>query len=65
MPAALPPHVRTLYSGSNADLLVDVTRLYIPDGALVADVTWGHGVFWRRFNGRRRFTLIGSDCPRA
>jgi hypothetical protein len=39
----------------------EVAKLYLPDGALVADVTWGHGVFWRRFNGRRRFTLIGSD----
>ena len=43
-----PKPVRTLYRGTNADLLVDVARLYIPDGALVADVCWGRGVFWRR-----------------
>jgi len=60
MAASLPPHVRTLSSGSNADLLVDVARLYIPDGALVADVTWGHGIFWQKTD-TSRFTLVGSD----
>src|SRR6516225_1488775 len=53
-------HVHTLSSGSNADLLVDVARLYIPDGALVADVTWGHGIFWQKTD-TSRFTLVGSD----
>jgi hypothetical protein len=52
--------VRTVY-GDNSALISAVARLYLPDGALVADVTWGEGVFWRRFNGRRRVTLIGSD----
>jgi hypothetical protein len=60
MAASPLPYVRTLYSGSNADLLVDVARLYIPDGALVADVTWGHGVFWQKTD-TSRFTLVGSD----
>src|SRR6516162_3506546 len=59
--ARTTPHpVRTLYRGTNADLLVDVARLYIPDGALVADITWGTGVFWRK-TARTRFTLFGSD----
>jgi hypothetical protein len=58
-------HVKTLYRGTNADLLVDVARLYIPDGALVADVTWGHGVFWQKTD-TTRFTLCGSDvAPEA
>lgn len=57
----MPDHVRTAY-GNNADLIAAVAKLYVPDGAVVADVTWGFGVFWRRFVGRRRrFTLIGSD----
>ena len=56
----LPPHIRTV-QGNNADLIAAVARLYLPDAAVVADVTWGKGVFWRRFNERRRFTLIGSD----
>jgi hypothetical protein len=56
---ALKP-VRTLYRGTNADLLVDVARLYIPDGALVADVTWGKGIFWQKTD-TSRFTLVGSE----
>jgi hypothetical protein len=54
------PPVRTLYRGTNADLLVDAARLYIPDGALVADITWGTGVFWKKTD-HTRFTLLGSD----
>jgi hypothetical protein len=60
----LPKDVRTVHSNNSA-LISAVARLYLPDGALVADVTWGFGVFWRRFNGRRRFTLIGSDIRDA
>jgi hypothetical protein len=57
----MPDHVRTVY-GNNSDLIAATARLYIHDGDIVADVTWGMGVFWRRFNGpRRRFALIGSD----
>jgi hypothetical protein len=56
--------VQTLYRGTNADLLVDVARLYIPDGVLVADVTWGHGVFWQKTD-TTRFTLVGSDVAPA
>jgi hypothetical protein len=56
----LPDEVRTIH-GNNSALIAAVARLYLPDDAIVADVTWGCGVFWRRFNGRRRFRLIGSD----
>jgi methylase of polypeptide subunit release factors len=55
--------VRTVH-GSNADLIAAASALYIRDGALVADVTYGTGVFWRKINGR--FDVIGSDLvPRA
>jgi hypothetical protein len=60
MAQAAPKPVRTLYRGTNADLLVDVTRLYIPDGALVADVTWGKGVFWQKTD-TTRWHVLGSD----
>jgi len=40
--------------------MADAARLHIPAGALVADVTWGHGVFWRKTD-QTRFTLLGSD----
>src|SRR5262245_20801933 len=55
----LPDHVRTV-QGSNAALIAAVAKLYLKDGALVADPTWGKGVFWKRLDARRRFTLLGS-----
>jgi hypothetical protein len=46
-------------AGTNAELLQSVARLYIPDGALVADVTFGRGVFWQKTG--RRFAVVSSD----
>jgi hypothetical protein len=53
-------HVTTTVHGTNADLIAAAAKLYIPNGALVADVTYGRGVFWQK-TGRRRFTVVGSD----
>src|SRR5271169_3135539 len=33
--------------GSNAAVFADLLRLHVPEGSLVADVTYGKGVFWR------------------
>jgi hypothetical protein len=61
----MPDHVRTVH-GNNSALISAVARLYVPDGAIVADVTWGFGVFWKRCQAaRRRFTLLGSDIRPA
>lgn len=48
------------HTGNNADLFADVARLYIPDGALVLDCTWGKGTFWKKVD-TSRFYLFGSD----
>jgi hypothetical protein len=64
MDRTTPQPVRTLYWGTNADLLVDGARLYIPDGARVADVCWGMGTFWKKINVHR-FRLLGSDIDPA
>jgi hypothetical protein len=53
----MPDHVTTVYNGNSA-LIAAVARLYVPADAIVADVTWGFGVFC--FNGRRR-RFTGSD----
>jgi hypothetical protein len=60
MARTAPRTIVALHRGSNANLMADATRLHVPDGALVADVTWGHGVFWRKTD-QSRFTLLGSD----
>lgn len=41
-------------------MVANAARLYIPDGAIVADVTYGKGAFWKRSRSRR-FRIIGSD----
>jgi hypothetical protein len=41
-------------------MMADVARLYIRDGAIVADVTYGRGMFWTKTD-HRRFTLLSSD----
>jgi len=33
--------------GGNANVFPDILRLHVPKGAVVADVTYGKGVFWR------------------
>lgn len=63
--------VYTAHTGSNADLIVEVGKLYIEDGALVADVTYGRGAFWKKTD-TSRFKLHLSDiqpqvktCPHS
>lgn len=51
--------VRTIQA-DNAEVIAEAARLYLPDGAIVADVTWGKGAFWRKTD-RTKFRLIGSD----
>jgi hypothetical protein len=46
--------------GSNADLISAASRLYIHNGAMVADVTYGRGAFWTKTD-TSRFTLLKSD----
>jgi len=46
--------------GTNADQFPDVLEMYVPDGATVADVTYGKGVFWRNIpNGK--YNLLETD----
>ena len=50
----------TTHHGDNSDLIREVARLFLPEGARVADVTYGQGVFWRKVD-LGRYTLMGSD----
>jgi hypothetical protein len=55
-----PAAVLSAHFGRNDAMIASVARLYIPDGAVVLDATWGKGNFWRRTD-TSRFQLIGSD----
>ena len=37
------PHV-----AGNADVFPQILELHVPQGSIVADVTWGKGVFWQK-----------------
>lgn len=55
--------------GSNACVFADLLRLHVPEGSLVADVTYGKGVFWREVpDGAYRVAASdlqsGVDCTR-
>jgi hypothetical protein len=39
--------VMTAHTAGNADVFPQVLKLHVPKGALIADVTWGKGVFWK------------------
>lgn len=40
--------VVTAHTADNSEVFPEVLRLYVPVGSVVADVTWGNGVFWKR-----------------
>lgn len=44
----------------NADIFPDILKLHVPEGSLVADVTWGKGVFWKNVP-QNAYRVKGSD----
>jgi hypothetical protein len=46
--------------GTNADLFPSILKLYVPDGSVVADVTFGRGVFWRNVE-EGKYQLKATD----
>ena len=58
-------NIFTSYTGDNSDLIRDVSKLYLVKGMVVADVTYGRGVFWRKVDVSM-FSFFPSDlktCP--
>lgn len=52
--------VLTCLTGTNADLFLAATTLYLKDGAQVADITYGKGVFWRNVP-EDKYKLFATD----
>src|SRR5688500_5995505 len=50
----------TCLQGSNSDLFPLALRLYVPPGSRIADVTYGHGVFWRKVD-TELYEVVASD----
>ena len=59
--------VMSAHSAGNADVFPEILMLHVPEGTIVADVTWGKGVFWRNVADDRYKVLatdisMGVDC---
>lgn len=52
--------VFSAYTGKNSDVFPQILQLFVPDGATIADVTYGKGVFWQQVD-RTKYTLFPSD----
>jgi len=47
-------------NGDNSDLLPSIFSLYIAQGSVVADVTYGRGVFWKKID-KEKYQLKATD----
>lgn len=52
--------ILSAHLGTNEKLFPSILELYVPRGACVADVTYGHGVFWRNVD-KNKYKLLKSD----
>ena len=52
--------ILTAKVGTNADLLPEVFELYVRKGSIVADVTYGKGVFWKNID-KSKYVVLESD----
>src|ERR1700752_2817572 len=48
------------HQGTNDDLFPQILALYVPKGSIVADVTYGGGVFWKNVE-KSDYDLIATD----
>ena len=46
--------------GLNVNIFPQILDLFVPDGAEIADVTYGKGVFWKKVD-KSKYTLHFSD----
>jgi hypothetical protein len=59
--------VLSAHAGGNAGLFPRILALHVPPGAVVADVTYGQGVFWQQvpaglYDVRPSDLATGTDC---
>jgi ParB family transcriptional regulator, chromosome partitioning protein len=52
--------ILTSNRGNNADLLASAFDLYAPKGAVIADLTYGKGSFWKKID-KNDYTALVSD----
>lgn len=48
------------FVGNNEDIFPDILKLHVPKGSIIADVTYGKGVFWKKVP-KDWYKLLPSD----
>ena len=59
--------ITSAHVAGNADVFSQILELHVPQGSIVADVTWGKGVFWQKvdeglYDLRATDISMGIDC---
>ena len=59
--------VVSAHVGGNAEVFMKILELHVPEGSVVADVTWGKGVFWSKvphgkYKVKATDIMMGVDC---
>ena len=59
--------ITSAHVAGNADVFPQILELHVPQGSIVADVTWGKGVFWQKvdeglYDLRATDISTGIDC---
>lgn len=57
---ALKKTVYTVHEGCNSSIIRQAVELYFNPGDIIADVTYGKGVFWREVD-TEKYEVVGSD----
>jgi DNA modification methylase len=52
--------VMSAYVDGNAEIFPKILELHVPKGTVVADVTWGNGVFWQNVQ-KNHYQLLATD----
>lgn len=52
--------VLSAYQAPNEDVFPKILDLYVPDGSVVADITYGKGVFWKNVE-HGKYQLLPTD----
>lgn len=52
--------IRSAHTGFNEDVFPKILGLHVPAGSVVADVTYGKGIFWKKVP-EGRYELLASD----
>jgi hypothetical protein len=52
--------IMSAYLSGNAEVFANILELHVPEGSIVADVTWGKGVFWQNVL-KDKYKLLATD----